>query len=267
MSKTSAAAPKTEATFIMRLAANDQDLRAAQALRYEVFVQELGAEGPMVDHAARLEIDDFDTVFDHLLLIDPARGARGENAVVGVYRLLRSDRLGPGARFYSESEFDLDPLRASGRRLMELGRSCVHKDYRGGAAMLHLWNGLADYVLGHGVEVMFGSASLHGTDQAALSQSLSYLFHHHLAPPEYRVHARQAHFAPMDTIAKDAIDRARALAGIPNLIKAYLRLGGFVGQGAWIDHAFNTTDACLVMDTATMSARHRDFYMRKAGHG
>ena len=161
--------------FEMRLAATGDDLRAAQALRYVVFVQELGADGPMVDHAQGLEIDAFDAIFDHLLLIDPHREARGENSVVGVYRLLRSQALGQGGRFYAEDEFDLSPLRASGRRLMELGRSCVHPDYRGGSAMLHLWNGLADYVLRHEVEVMFGPASLHGTDVAALAQPLSYL--------------------------------------------------------------------------------------------
>lgn len=254
-----------EPQFELRLAASPQDLRAAQALRYRVFVQELRASGPMVDHVAKLEIDAFDAIFDHLLLLDTARHAHPEGPVVGVYRLLRGEVLGGAGRFYSEDEFDLTPLRASGRRLMELGRSCVHPDYRGGAAMLHLWNGLADYVLRHEVEVMFGPASLPGTDLAALAQPLAYLHHHYLAPPDYRVTARAEHFAPMDALAQGDINRAQALNGIPNLIKAYLRLGGFVGHGAWIDHAFNTTDVCLVMDTANMSARHREFYTRKAG--
>ena len=253
--------------FELRLAATKDDLRAAQALRYLGFVQELGADGPIVDHAQGLEIDAFDAIFDHLLLIDPDRAARSENPVVGVYRLLRSQTLGQGGRFYAEDEFDLSPLRSSGRRLMELGRSCVHPEYRGGSAMLHLWNGLADYVLRHEVEVMFGPASLHGTDVAALAQPLSYLHHNHLAPPDMRVTARAPHGVTMDILPPAQINRARALAGVPNLLKAYLRLGGFVGQGAWVDHAFNTTDVCLVMDTANMSARHREFYTRKAGRG
>jgi putative hemolysin len=133
--------------------------------------------------------------------------------------------------------------------------------------MLHLWNGLADYVLRHEVEVMFGPASLHGTDVATLAQPLSYLHHTHLAPPEMRVTARAPHGVAMDIVPAAQINRAQALAGVPNLLKAYLRLGGFVGQGAWVDHAFNTTDVCLVMDTANMSARHREFYTRKAGRG
>ena len=116
---------------------------------------------------------------------DPA----GLEDVVGAYRLLPSDRVGPEGRFYSEGEYDLTPLRQSGRKLLELGRSCVHPDYRGGAAMYLLWNGLADYVLERGIEVLFGVASFHGTDVPALAQPLSYLHHHHLAPEALRVHA------------------------------------------------------------------------------
>ena len=90
--------------------------------------------------------------------------------------------MAPTGRFYSESEYDLTPLKASGRRLLELGRSCVHPDHRGGTAMFQLWNALADYVLERGIEVLFGVASFHGTDVAALAQPLAWLHHHHLAP-------------------------------------------------------------------------------------
>ena len=133
--------------LVLRLAADARDLRAAQRLRYRVFVEELGGDGPLVDHAARLEADAFDPVFDHLLLIDTTRDPAALEDVVGVYRLLPSDRLAQSGRFYSESEYDLTALKTSGRRLLELGRSCVHPDYRGGTAMFHLWNALAEYVL------------------------------------------------------------------------------------------------------------------------
>lgn len=247
----------------VRLARDAIDLRAAQRLRYEVFVAELGGDGPMVDHAARLEADEFDALFDHLVLVDPAR-PKGDH-VVGVYRLLPGDRVGPGGRFYSEGEFDLGPLKASGRKLVELGRSCVAADHRGGSALYLMWNGLAAYVLERGIEVMFGAASFHGTDRAALAQPLSWLYHNHLAPPELRVTARPAQRQEMNIIPHQALDRVAAQAMMPALIKAYLRLGGAVGDGAWVDHAFNTTDVCLVMDTGRMSARHRDFYIRKKG--
>ncbi|MDP4033147.1 MAG: GNAT family N-acyltransferase [Pseudorhodobacter sp.] len=251
--------------FTLRLARDARDLRAAQRLRYKVFVEELGGDGDLVDHAARLECDAYDPVFDHLVLIDSRRDAAALDDVVGVYRLLPGDRVAATGRFYSEDEYDLAPLKASGRRLLELGRSCVHADYRGGTAMMHLWNGLADYVLERGIEVMFGVASFHGTDIAALAQPLAWLYHHHLAPEELRVRALAPHRQEMDLLPPDQLDRRAAMLATPALIKAYLRLGGFVGDGAWIDHAFNTTDVCLLMDTARMSARHRNFYVRKQG--
>jgi putative hemolysin len=254
-----------EPHFVLRLASDARDLMAAQRLRYQVFVEELGGDGELVDHEARLERDDFDPIFDHLLLVDTRRDPGALDDVVGVYRLLPSDRLGPNGRFYSETEYDLAPLRSTGRRLLELGRSCVAADYRGGTAMFHLWNGLADYVLRREIDLLFGVASFHGTDAVPLTMPLSYLHYNHLAPPELRVRAQPEHYQRMDLVAPEAVDRRAAMVATPALIKAYLRLGGFVGEGAWIDHAFNTTDVCLVMDTTRMSAKHRDFYVRKNG--
>jgi putative hemolysin len=256
-----------DSPYALRIAETAEDLTAAQRLRYEVFVAELGGDGPLVDHAARLERDAFDPFFDHLVLVDLRRDPAGLDHVIGAYRVLPGDRRAAAGQFYSEGEYDLGPLLASGRRLLELGRSCVHADHRGGAAMFHLWNGLAEYVLDRGIEVLFGAASFHGTDVAALAQPLAWLHHHHLAPPAMRVSARPPHRQRMDLIPADRLDRRAALAATPALIKAYLRLGGFVGDGAFLDHAFNTTDVCLVMDTGQMSARHREFYVRKAGQG
>jgi L-ornithine Nalpha-acyltransferase len=265
--------PEPEAThmtaedspYVVRLATTSEDLRAAQRLRYEVFVGELGGDGPLVDHAERLERDAFDPHFDHLILVDRRVDPAGADHVIGAYRVMPFDRRAAAGRFYSETEYDLGPLIASGRKLLELGRSCVHADHRGGTSMFHLWNGLAEYVLERGIEVLFGVASFHGTDVAALAQPLSYLHHHHLAPPEMRVRALPPARQEMDLIPVGALDRKAAMAATPALIKAYLRLGGFVGDGAFIDRDFNTTDVCLVMDTGQMSARHRDFYIRKKG--
>ncbi|MEL7164075.1 MAG: GNAT family N-acyltransferase [Pseudomonadota bacterium] len=245
--------------FRVSLAKSEEDLTAAYALRYEVFVRELGGSGALVDHEAGLERDAFDPFFDHMLLWDDATAQ-----LVGVYRLLRGDQAHAAGQFYSESEYDLTPLHASGRRVLELGRSCVHADYRGGPAMFHLWNGLADYIAAHDIEVMFGVASFHGTDVQALAQPLSLLHHRHLAPPNLRVTARAPHCASMDLLDADAIDRRAAMVQVPALIKAYLRLGGVVGQGAYVDHAFNTTDVCLIMETAAMSERQKRIYGARA---
>lgn len=252
----------TPPKFETRLARDEADLLASQRLRYDVFVEELGGNGADVDHLARLERDRFDPVFDHLILLDHARPA-SENRVVGVYRLLRGAALPAGGAFYSEGEYDLTALKSSGRQLLELGRSCVHRDYRGGTAMYHLWQALGDYVDAHGIEVLFGVASFHGTDPDAIAPSLAHLHHAHLAPPELR--PRAIEHQRMDLLPPDQINRPEAMRATPALIKAYLRLGGTVGDGAFIDHEFNTVDVCLVMDTAQMSKRHRDIYTKGRG--
>lgn len=247
----------TEPKFEVRLATSEEDLKSAQALRYDVFVRELGGGGALVDHGQGLEVDRFDPFFDHLLLFDHNREVE---PVVGVYRVLRDDQARAAGQFYSDDEYDLTPLKQSGRSLMELGRSCLHSDYRGGAAMFHLWQGLAEYVETHGIDILFGVASFHGTDAETLAHPLSLLHNRHLAAPELRVRARDAHFQTMDLLKPDEIDRKRAMLETPALIKAYLRLGGVVGEGAWIDHAFNTTDVCLIMDTEKLNARQKSIY-------
>ncbi len=242
--------------FSARLARTESDLEAAQKLRYDVFVRELGGGGALVDHENGLEKDHFDPYFDHLLLVDDAR----ESAVIGVYRLLPGERAEAAGGFYSEAEYDLDPLRQSGRKLLELGRSCLHADYRGGSAMFHLWQALAGYVSDQGIEILFGVASFHGTDVQALAHPLSHLHHRHSAPDLLRVCSRQ--YQPMALLPESEVDRKRAMIETPALIKAYLRLGGGVGDGAYVDHAFNTTDICLVVDTAQMNERQKNLYTK-----
>ncbi|WP_428516099.1 GNAT family N-acetyltransferase [Roseovarius sp.] len=246
--------------FTVRLARDEADLQAAQRLRYDVFVSELGGDGPLVDHEAKLERDRFDPYFDHLLLSDDSRGG----AIVGVYRVLRDDQADKAGQFYSEDEYDLSVLKQSGRRIMELGRSCLAEGYRGGAAMYHLWNGLARYVAEHDIEILFGVASFHGTDPAKLAQPLSLLHHRHLAPEALRVRTVAEHYQPLDLVPEAQIDRRAAMLQVPALIKAYLRLGGFVGDGAFIDETFNTTDVCLVMDTGRLNARQKAIYSKGA---
>ncbi|WP_170381152.1 GNAT family N-acetyltransferase [Ruegeria atlantica] len=247
--------PDAGPSFTVKLAKTEDELRAAQRLRYDVFVRELGGGGEMVDHEAGLERDKFDPYFDHMLAIDDLTGE-----VIGVYRLLPGERAAELGQFYSEDEYDLSVLKQSGRKLLELGRSCLHPDYRGGTAMYHLWNGLAGYVSEREIEVLFGVASFHGTDVQELAQPLSMLHHNHLAPPDLRVRAQPEVYESMDLVAPDDLDRRAAMVRVPALIKAYLRLGGFVGEGAFVDHAFNTTDVCLILDTALMNERQKRIY-------
>ncbi|MHA3977251.1 l-ornithine N(alpha)-acyltransferase [Halovulum sp. GXIMD14794] len=247
--------------FDIRLAATEEEVMAAQRLRYRVFVEEMGAPAADADHDRRLEKDRFDPHFDHLIMIDRERPPEDPlDRVVGVYRLLPGERASSAGGFYGAGEYDLTPLERQPRRTLELGRSCVAAEYRGSAAMHLMWTALARYVTEREIEILFGVASFHGTDPEEIAPALSYLHHRHLAPADLRVRAQPEGFVAMDRMAAGAVDPKQAVRQIPNLIKAYLRLGGFVGEGAFIDRDFNTIDVCLLMDTARMVDKYKAFY-------
>lgn len=252
--------------FTVRLAKDDRDVAAAQRLRYRVFVEEMGATPSSEDAAARRERDRFDPYFEHLILIDnECADPDKELGVVGVYRLMRGSRARAGIGFYGAGEYDLALLDDLPRETLELGRSCVDADYRGGAGMHLLWTGLGRYVAEHDVGILFGVASFHGNDPRQIAQALSYLHYTHLAPEDLRVRAVDDNFTAMDILPPDEINKIEAMRQTPALIKAYLRLGGYVGEGAFIDREFNTVDVCLLMDTARMVQRYRKFYSRARG--
>jgi L-ornithine Nalpha-acyltransferase len=245
----------------VRLADNAAEIAAAQALRYRVFYREMGARPTEAMQARQTDFDDFDGVCDHLLVIDRSRG-KGADGVVGTYRLMRRAAGEAFGRFYTAGEYDIANIVANGGRFMELGRSCVDAGYRNGATMKKLWDGIAAYVFDNDVELMFGCASLPGTDIQALAGHLSYLYHHHLAPAELRPRALPHLHLDMALLPKDSLNPRRAMAELPPLIKGYLRLGGFVGDGAVIDHQFNTTDVCVMVKTDLVTAKYRAHYDR-----
>ncbi len=248
--------------FQTRLAQDDRDIAAVQRLRYEVFVRELGAEGPGIDHGSAREIDPLDAYADHLMLEDLRRP--GEPRLVGVYRLMRGDQARRAGGFCAEAEFDLSPILDDCRAVMELGRACLHRDHRGGAGVMRLWQGLARYTERHGIDRLFGVSSFPGTDPHAIAEPLAYLHHHHRLPAGRRPRAHPCGAVALDLLPPEAIDRKRAVATMPPLLKGYLRLGGAVGDSAYIDHAFNCIDVCLVLDTARLSARQRARYVPAA---
>ena len=244
----------------LRLARTEVDLHGAQRLRYRVFVEEMRGDGAGVDHRARLESDRFDAFSDHLVLIDKRRDPETLDHVVGVYRLLPGEAAAKAGGFYTESEFDLSRLKSTHKSLLELGRSCVDRDFRGGMALFMLWNGLAQYVRFNRFDMLFGVASFHGTDPAALAEPLSYLHHHHLAEPEIAPLAVGPDAGALDLLPFEQVSRRGALRAIPPLIKSYLRIGGQVGNGFFIDRAFNTLDVCMVLDTARVNPRPGGLY-------
>jgi putative hemolysin len=245
----------------VRLAETTADIEAAQALRYRIFYERLGAR-PLPEMAwRRRDVDQFDTDCDHLLVLDHGRGT---NSVVGTYRLIRRDMAARLGGFYSAKEFDISPVVLHPGEILELGRSCVDPAYRNRSAMQLLWGGIAAYVFHYDVVLMFGCASLPGTNADALSMPLSYLHRYHLAPPELRPRALAERYVEMCRLRPCAIDATQAMAALPPLIKGYLRLGGFVGDGAVVDEQFNTTDVCIVVKTDLVTEKYSRHYERQS---
>lgn len=245
-------------TLLVRLAVSETEIRAAQALRYRVFYEEHQAYPSAEVRREKRDFDRFDEKADHLLVIDTTRRDPAE-AVVGTYRLIRRQSVGRGG-FYSNAEFDLSRLEAWPGELLELGRSCVDAAHRNGRVINLLWRGIAAYLDAFGTELLFGCGSLPGADPERLRLPLAYLHHYHLAPRHIRPRALPDRYVAMDTMAKHAIDPALALNEIPPLIKGYLRLGGFVGDGAVVDAEFNCTDVCVVVQASLLTSKYARHY-------
>jgi len=242
----------------VRLAESEDEIRAAQALRYRIFYDEKKATPTAAMRREARDFDAFDDAADHLLVLDTTqRDARA--AVVGTYRLIRRARA-EATGFYSADEFDLSRLEAWPGEVLELGRSCVDEAHRSGRAINLLWRGIAAYLAEYGTEILFGCGSLPGTDPESLKLPLSYMHHYHLAPRHIRPRAVPGRYVAMDMLARDTVDSDQALAVIPPLIKGYLRLGGFVGDGAVVDRDFNCTDVCIVVQASLLTARYARHY-------
>lgn len=267
--------PKSVDEALAQLSSNNLGIRlagsepgfveASQALRYQVFYEEMTATPSEEMAAQKLDFDDFDPVADHLLVVDRDLGD-GPESVVGTYRLLRREEARKFGRFYSVDEYDISAIEArDDGEVLELGRSCVALDYRTRHVMELLWRGIAAYVFHYDISIMFGCASIPGTDPDELALPLSFLYHNCLAPEEKRPVAVPERYVDMNRIPADEIDKRRGLAAVPPLIKGYLRLGGYVGDGAVIDPQFGTTDVCIVVETNLVTDRYYKHYARKTG--
>jgi putative hemolysin len=257
-------------TIEVRLAETSDEVEAAQALRYRVFYEEMGAKPTPAMAVRRMDFDRFDEPCDHLLVFDHARS---RNQVIGTYRLIRRAAARMAGGFYTRGEYEIAPLLEYPGEILELGRSCVDAEYRTGQVMQLLWRGLSAYIFRHNIALMFGCASLPGTDPKALAVPLSYLYHHHLAPPGLRPKARSERYVDMQLLPREAFDPTIAYEtfkvdprgganSLPPLIKGYIRVGGFVGDGAVIDWQFNTTDVCIIVKTDLITSRYLRHYER-----
>ncbi len=247
----------------VRIATTSGEIDAALALRYRIFFDEMGATPNAQTRLSRRDRDEFDSVADHLLVVDHAIGP-GPEGVVGTYRMLQPAGAAAIGRFYTADEYDISPITSFPGRVLELGRSCVDITYRGRAVMQLLWRGIAAYVFHNQIDLMFGCASLPGTDPERLAVELSYLYEHHLAPPALRPRAKPDRYIDMRRVPVSSFDPRRVNQMLPPLIKGYLRIGGFIGDGAVIDPQFNTTDVAMILKTDLVTDKYYRHYERQA---
>ena len=248
----------------VRLAQTKSDVKRAQKLRYKVFYKNGAAIADAATMLAQRDKDAFDKICDHLLVVDHAAKPTmsGKQPVVGTYRLLRQDVAERHSGFYTNDEFDISGLmqRQAGLKFLELGRSCVLPPYRTKRTVELLWHGVWSYVRRHNLDVMIGCASFEGTNPDALALPLSFLHHYAAAPEGWCASAHSSRRVEMNRIAKENIDTKAALRMLPPLIKGYLRVGAFIGDGAVIDHQFGTTDVLVVMPVSAISGRYLDHF-------
>ena len=254
----------------VRLAVTRADVRLAQRLRYHVFYDEMSATPSFTTQLRGLDEDRYDALCDHLLVVDKSPAAGGardwsgrlKSHVVGTYRILRQEVADRSIGFYTQGEYNIAPLIAAkpDYRFMEVGRSCVLKPYRNKRTVELLWHGLWAYVRQHKVDVMIGCASFEGTDPEAHAATLSFLHHYARAPENWRVRAHDSLYVEMNRRPKQDIDVKAALKALPPLIKGYLRLGAFVGDGAVIDHQFGTTDVLIVLPVEKIDPRYFEHF-------
>ncbi len=229
------------------IARTPAEVAEAQRMRYKVFGEEMGAKLPSADQG--LDIDRFDTYCDHLLVRN-----NDDNKVVGTYRMLPPEQAVKAGGYYSETEFDMSRLAHLRGSMVEVGRSCVHPDYRDGATITQLWGGLANYITKNGHEYLIGCASISMGDGGHYAASVYDKVHKlHAAPSEYKVF-------PHCPLPLHALNRDLDVS-IPPLIKGYLRLGAYIaGQPAW-DPDFNVADLFILLPVSRMNPKYVKHFM------
>lgn len=229
------------------LARSQAEVEEAQRLRYKVFAEEMGAQ---VSGTDGLDIDGFDAFCDHLIVRDTST-----QQVIGTYRILSPQKANEAGGYYSAGEFDLSRLAHLADLTVEVGRACVHQNYRHGGTITMLWAGLAKYMQMHQYEYMIGCGSISMADGGHTAASLyEKLKDDHLSPLEYRVFARNP--LPIHSLRSDM------QVVCPPLIKGYLRLGAYIcGEPAW-DPYFNTADMLVMLPLSRINPRYAAHFLK-----
>ena len=248
--------------FIIKIVEKKSELKKAQALRYSVFYKEKKAIPTITKKFLRLDYDKVDKFADHLIVID--KNKKGiKNKIIGTYRLLRGDIAAHCGEFYTSSEFDLSKILNSykNNQILELGRSCVHQDYRNGTIVNLLWKAIAQYVKLYDIKILLGCASFHGTDVMKYTNELSYLRKNFSLPDELSVKSLDIKIYPAYAEINSNNNDLRTFVKLPPLIKGYLRIGGKVSHDCFVDYKFNTIDLCVVVTTDNINKKYKKKYL------
>jgi len=244
--------------FLVKIADSEHEVKAAQKLRFEVFNLEMN-EGLKESFETGLDEDQFDKHSDHLIVID-----RNNDRIVGTYRLLTKYIANSNGGFYSEGEFDLTNLKKLPMEILEMGRSCVHKDYRSNGVINLLWAGIAKYVQMTNAKYLFGCGSLHTHNVDEINQIFSYLKSKYYADDKYRVYPLEKCVVPglRDNVAID--DTRGVMKKIPPLLKGYFRTGAQICGEPALDAEFGTTDFFILLPTESITKRYQNHYKTTA---
>ena len=243
--------------FTIKIAESNFEIKKAQSLRYKIFFKEKKIRKKSFKFLLQRDYDFYDKISDHLIIIDNNREIRDN--VIGTYRLLRGNCAKLYRGFYTEQEFDISNLKKnfSSKDILELGRSCVHPQYRSGIILKLLWQGISNYIKMYKIKILMGCASFHGTNPSKFKDEFSLLYESYRLPEDYDVKSLQSN----EISFNKNINQSTTLNKLPPLIKGYLRAGGMVSENFYIDTEFETIDYCVIMLTEKIVSRYQNKFL------
>ncbi len=243
--------------FMIKIAESNFEIKKAQSLRYKIFFKEKKIQKNNLKSLLKRDYDFYDKISDHLIIIDEHRDVKDN--VIGTYRLLRGNSARLYRGFYTEQEFDISNLKKnfSSKDILELGRSCVHPDYRSGTILKLLWQGISKYIKICKIKILIGCASFNGTDPTKFKNEFSLLHKSYRLPKNYNVKSLQNN----DISFGKNIKESTVLNRLPPLIKGYLKAGGMVSENFYIDKEFETIDFCVIMLTEKIASRYQNKFL------
>jgi len=243
--------------FTIKIAESNFEIKKAQSLRYKIFFKEKKIKKKSFKFLLQRDYDFYDKISDHLIIIDNNREIRDN--VIGTYRLLRGNCAKLYRGFYTEQEFDISNLKKnfSSKDILELGRSCVHPQYRSGIILKLLWQGISNYIKMYKIKILMGCASFHGTNPSKFKDEFSLLYESYRLPEDYNVKSLQSN----EISFNKNINHSTILNKLPPLIKGYLRAGGMVSENFYIDKEFETIDYCVIMLIEKIVSRYQNKFL------